>query len=121
VLLTIGDRIVLAPDGADANAAEREDAGLDRCLANQFHDRANVDVAIEIARIFNRKVRHIAMAPAFPKASGEVAARGTIGPTVRLDRVALAGLFSAIERRGAADFVLGKGHMRSQKQVPKYV
>ena len=47
-LLAVGDRIVLASDGADANAAEREDAGLDRGLANQLHDRAHVDAPIEI-------------------------------------------------------------------------
>jgi hypothetical protein len=40
---------VLASDGADTNTAEREDAGLDRGFANQLHDRAHVDVAIEIA------------------------------------------------------------------------
>ena len=49
VLLAVRDRIMLAPDGADANTAEGEDAGLDRCLANQFNYRADVDVAIEIA------------------------------------------------------------------------
>ena len=49
VLLAVGDRIVLASDGANANTAEREDAGLDRGLANQFHDRAHVDAPIEIA------------------------------------------------------------------------
>ena len=41
----VGDRVVLASDGADANTAEREDTGLDRGLANQLHDRAHVDVA----------------------------------------------------------------------------
>src|SRR4051794_10646043 len=49
VLLAVGDCIVLASDGADSNTSEREDAGLDRRLANQFHDRAHVDAPIEIA------------------------------------------------------------------------
>ena len=47
-VLAVGDRIVLASDGADANAAEREDAGLDRGLANQLDDRAHVDAPVEI-------------------------------------------------------------------------
>src|SRR5580704_15344311 len=32
--IAVGDRIVLASDGANTNAAEREDAGLDRRLAH---------------------------------------------------------------------------------------
>ena len=46
--LAVGDRIMLASDGADADAAEREDAGLDRGLADQLHDRAHVDARVEI-------------------------------------------------------------------------
>src|SRR5204863_10042710 len=42
VLPGIGDRIMLAPDGADADAAEREDPGLDRRLAHDFAHRADV-------------------------------------------------------------------------------
>ena len=48
-LLAVGDRIVLAPDGANANTSEREDTGLDGGLANQLHDRAHVDAPVEIA------------------------------------------------------------------------
>ena len=44
-VLAVGDGVVLASDGADANAAEREDAGLDRGLADQFDDLAHVDAA----------------------------------------------------------------------------
>jgi hypothetical protein len=40
---------VFTSDGADANPTERENAGFDRGLANQFHDRAHVDVSVEIA------------------------------------------------------------------------
>ena len=47
-LIAVRDRIVLAPDGADADAAEREDAGLDRGLADKLHDEAHVDAPIEI-------------------------------------------------------------------------
>jgi hypothetical protein len=49
ILAAVGNRKVLAFDGADANTSEREDPGLDRGLANQFYDRAHVDAAIEIA------------------------------------------------------------------------
>ena len=42
-MAAVGDRIMLASDGADANAAEREDAGFDRGLAHHFDDRADVD------------------------------------------------------------------------------
>src|SRR3954451_12453140 len=38
VRLAVGDRIMLASDGANPDAAEREDTGLDGGLANQFHD-----------------------------------------------------------------------------------
>ena len=47
-LVAVGDGIVLAFDGADANAPEREDAGLDRGLADKLHDEAHVDAPIEI-------------------------------------------------------------------------
>ncbi len=47
-LVAVGDRIVLAPDGADANAPERKDAGLDGGLADQLHDEAHVDASVEI-------------------------------------------------------------------------
>jgi hypothetical protein len=39
---------VLAFDGADANAAEREDAGLNRGLADHLDDFSHVDAGIEI-------------------------------------------------------------------------
>src|SRR6266702_7393516 len=39
VLPGIGDRIMLALDGTDADAAEREDAGLDCRLAHHFANR----------------------------------------------------------------------------------
>ena len=47
-LVAVGDRIVLASDGADTNAPEREDAGFDGGAANQLHDRGHVDAPIEI-------------------------------------------------------------------------
>jgi hypothetical protein len=39
---------VLAADGANANAAERENPGLHRGLAHDFHDLAHVDPRIEV-------------------------------------------------------------------------
>jgi hypothetical protein len=38
---------VLASDGADSDTAEREDAGIDRGLADQLHHLADVEAAIE--------------------------------------------------------------------------
>src|SRR3954452_11248887 len=46
VLCAVGDGVVLAFDGADPDAAERENAGRDRFLANQFDHRGHVDAAI---------------------------------------------------------------------------
>ena len=46
--VAVGDRIMLASDGADADAAERKDAGFHRRLADEFDDRAHVDALVEI-------------------------------------------------------------------------
>ena len=48
VRVAVGDRKMLASDGADANAAERKDAGFHRGLADEFDDRGHVDAAVEI-------------------------------------------------------------------------
>src|SRR6266702_1110836 len=85
----IGDRIMLAPDRTYANAAEREDAGLDRGVADEFHHRAHVDSVIEIGGIFDREMRHGEIAPR--SRSGEVTAHGPVRTIVGLDRVAFAG------------------------------
>src|SRR6266481_4814374 len=42
----VGDRVMLAFDGADADAAKREDAGFDRRLADQLDDFAHIDAGI---------------------------------------------------------------------------
>ena len=59
IRLAVGDRVMLASDGADADAAEREDAGFDRGLADQFDDLAHVDAGVEIGGIFDREMRHV--------------------------------------------------------------
>src|ERR1700733_5021407 len=56
--IAVGDRKMLAADGADANAAERKDAGLRRGLADDFDDLAHVEPGIEIGGIFKREMRH---------------------------------------------------------------
>src|SRR5882672_266942 len=56
--ISIRDRIMLTPDGADADAAEREDAGFNRCLADDFDGFAHVDKGVEIGGIFDREMRH---------------------------------------------------------------
>ena len=40
---------MLASDRADADAAEREDAGLDRGLAHELDDLGHVDAVVELA------------------------------------------------------------------------
>src|SRR5437762_6809744 len=48
VLSAVGDRVVLAFDRADTDAAEREDAGFNRGLTNEFRYRTHIDARIEI-------------------------------------------------------------------------
>ena len=57
-LAAVGDRVGLAADGADADAADREDAGLDRAAAHQFDDLGHVDLVVEIRGIFDGEMRH---------------------------------------------------------------
>src|SRR6476646_1295556 len=54
----VGDRKMLASDSADADAAKREDAGLDGGLANEFDDVAHVDAVVEIGGIFDGEMGH---------------------------------------------------------------
>src|SRR5258708_30592858 len=54
----VGDRKMFASDSADADAAKREDAGLDRGLADEFDDVAHVDALVEIGGIFDGEMRH---------------------------------------------------------------
>ncbi len=54
----VGDRIMLAAHGTNADAAERENAGFDRRLAYDLDDFCHVDAAIEIGGIFQREMRH---------------------------------------------------------------
>src|SRR5882724_12102784 len=56
--ISIRDRIMLAFDSADADAAEREDAGFNRGLADDFDGFAHVDKGVEIGGIFDREMRH---------------------------------------------------------------
>src|SRR5437868_11832425 len=94
-LPAVGDRIMLALDGADANAAEREDAGLDRGIADKFDHRGHVDESIDISGIFDREMRHGEIAP--HSLSSKVTAHGAIRSIIGLDRVAFAGLDRADE------------------------
>src|SRR4029079_12434452 len=57
--VAVGNRIMLAAHGANANAAKREDAGLNRGLAHQFHNGAHVDARIEVSGIFDSEMRHV--------------------------------------------------------------
>src|SRR6201996_5463492 len=63
VRIAVGDRVVLASDGADADAAEREDAGLGRGLAYDFDHLGHVDALVEIGGIFDREMRHGGFTP----------------------------------------------------------
>src|SRR5581483_598151 len=92
---TIGNGIVLAADGANADAAERENAGLDRGLAHDLDDLAHVEAGVEVGGIFDREMRHGEITPRL--ISSEVAAHGSIRTIIGLDRVTLAGLDRADE------------------------
>src|SRR5579871_6493250 len=48
VRIAVGDRVMLAFDGADADPAQREDAGLDRSLADDLDHLAHIDTLFEI-------------------------------------------------------------------------
>src|SRR5579872_6327025 len=108
----ISDRIVLAADGADADAAEREDAGLDRGLAHDLDDLAHVEARVEIGGILDREMRHGEITPRL--ISSEVAAHGSIRTIVGLDRVTLAGLDRADE--GPREHDLARFQRKSQRR-----
>src|SRR5882724_10751122 len=59
IVPAIGNRIMLASDRADADAAEREDAGFNCGLAHQFHNGAHIDARIEVGGIFDGEMRHV--------------------------------------------------------------
>src|SRR5258708_31179250 len=44
----VGDGVMLATDGTDANAAERKNPGFHGCLAHHLDDPAHIDVLIEV-------------------------------------------------------------------------
>src|SRR4051794_332238 len=94
----VGNRKMLASDSAHPDAAEREDAGLDGRLADQFDDVGHVDALVEIGGIFNGEMRHGGSLQLFLFTSREVATHRAIGAIVGLDRVAFAGLDRAYER-----------------------
>jgi hypothetical protein len=62
---------VLTSDGADADAAEREDAGRNRGLADHLDDLAYVDDGIEIGGVLDREMRHGVIIPRRRLRSGE--------------------------------------------------
>src|SRR3977135_2945993 len=59
--VAVGDGVVLAANRPNLNAAERKDSGFYRSLADQFDDRAHIDVLVELARIFKREMRHVGL------------------------------------------------------------
>ncbi len=61
--IAVGDRVMLAADSADADAAEREDAGFDRGLADDLDDLSHVEACIEIGGIFDGEMRHGRITP----------------------------------------------------------
>src|SRR5436309_10030340 len=44
----VRDRVMLAPDSANANAPDRKDSGFDRGLADEFDQLAHIDAGIEV-------------------------------------------------------------------------
>jgi hypothetical protein len=57
--IPVGDGVVLATDSADANAAERENAGFDRRPADYLDDLCHIQTGIEIGGVLNREMRHV--------------------------------------------------------------
>src|SRR5665213_1464508 len=57
--VAVGNGIMLAADGADAGAADRENPGLQGGLADDFANLAHIDACIEIGGIFEREMRHV--------------------------------------------------------------
>src|SRR5579859_3169008 len=98
--IAVGDCKMLAFDGADADAAEREDAGLDRGLADDLDDLAHVDASVEIGGIFDREMRHGGL---LQSGSSEITTHRAVGSIVGLDCVALAGLDRTDEGAGEHD------------------
>jgi hypothetical protein len=50
---------MLATERPDADAAEWKDPGLDRGLADDFDDSADVKARIEVGRILDGEMRHV--------------------------------------------------------------
>src|SRR6478736_5428593 len=103
ILPRVRNRIMLAFDSADADAAEREDAGLDRSLAHHLTRRADVEAVVEIGRIFDREMRHRGFTPCLFGRLSEVAAHRAVGAIIGLNCVALAGLDRTDEGAGEHD------------------
>src|SRR5450756_633218 len=80
----VGDGIVLAANGADADAAERKNSGLDRSLAHEFDDLAHIDAGVEIGGILDRVMRHLRPPDIsfFSSTSGEIAADRSVGAII---------------------------------------
>src|SRR6266851_4751168 len=57
--IAVGDGVVFAAHRTHADAAEREDSGFHRDLADDFDDLAHIDAGIEIGGIFKREMRHL--------------------------------------------------------------
>src|SRR3954469_22390352 len=60
---SVGHGGVLAADGADADAAERENPGFNGSLAHYLDHGLHVDARLEIGGIFNREMRHFGSLP----------------------------------------------------------
>src|ERR1700733_6093781 len=57
--IAVGDGVVLAANGADAGASNREYPGLQRGPADHFDDLCHIDAGVEIGGIFEREMRHV--------------------------------------------------------------
>src|SRR6185437_12437597 len=60
--VAVGNRKMLAAHGADAGAADRENSGFDRGLADHLAHLAHVDAGIQVGGIFEREMRHVFLA-----------------------------------------------------------
>src|SRR5262249_2148803 len=89
--IAVSNRIMLAAECANADAAEREDAGLDGGLAHDFDHLSHVESLVEVGGVFDGEMRHGGFSNS-SDASGEITAHRAPGAVVGLDGITFAGL-----------------------------
>src|SRR5713226_9522641 len=120
--IAVGDGVVFAAHRTHADAAEREDSGFHRDLADDFDDLAHIDAGIEIGGIFKREMRHLLLSRESDrprsKFCGDVAATKArslshptrVYPSWASKSVEVGYIRLRWERAGVRDYALTIGH-----------